>query len=292
MSDKRETTHGQGDPSMDWGKITDEYMAPFMKSWGEFFHQPAQEEQATARGRVAESLQSSTKMWQTMMTAMSGPEALERFQKATEMTPDIVLGFTQTCLQGLTGLQVQASEWMQKRGDSLSEADVLELDKELMKNWSETYEKEFSRYLKIPQLGLGRQYQEKALKAADKMNLFQLEMSKFLNMLYLPVEKSLKSLQEKMVEMAEKGPIDEKSKTYYNLWIKLLEGHYMELFKQPEYADTMNKTLVALHEFYDAKQAVVDDFLKQLNIPTYQEMDELSKEVYLLKKRLRTLEKT
>jgi hypothetical protein len=110
-------------------------------------------------------------------------------------------------------------------------------------------------------------------------------------MLYLPVEKSLKSLQEQMAEMAEEGPIDEKSKTYYNLWIKLLEGHYMELFKQAEYADTMHKTLFALHEFSDAKQAVVNDFLKQLNIPTYQEMDELSKEVYLLKKRLRILEK-
>jgi len=240
---------------------------------------------------VTESLLSSVKMWQTMAGAMSGPEALGRFQKATEMTPDIVLGFAQTCLQGLTDMQVKTSEWIQKRGDSLSEANVLELDKELLGIWSETYENEFSRFLKTPQLGLGRLYQEKAQISTDKLNLFQLELSKFLNMLYLPIEQSLKSLQEQMAEMTEDGSIDEKSKTYYNLWIKLLEGHYMELFKQKEYSDTMNKTLFALHEFTEAKQAVVNDFLKQLNIPTYQEMDELSKEVYLLKKRLRALEK-
>lgn len=290
MSDKSETTQGQGDPFIDWEKMTNEYMAPFLKQWGDFFLQPEQQKQSATRGRGAESLLSSTKMWQSMVGAMSGPESLGRFQKATEMTPDIVLAFAQTCMQGVTDLQIQVSEWVQKRGASLSEADVLELDKELLKNWSETYEKEFSRYLKMPQLGLGRQYQEKAQNATDKMNLFQLELSKFLHMLSLPVEQSLKSLQEQMTEMAEEGSMDEKSKTYYNLWIKLLEGHYMELFKQKEYSDTMNKTLFALHEFSDAKQAVVNDLLTQLNIPTYQEMDELSKEVYLLKKRLRALE--
>ena len=291
MSDKSETTQNQSNPSMDWGNMSNEYMAPFLKTWENFLQQTDEKKQASANGKLAESLLSSTKMWQIMMGAMSGPEAVERFQKATEMTPDIILGFAQTSLQGFTRLQIQASEWIQKRGASLSEADVLELDKELLKNWTETYEEEFSRYLKIPQLGLGRLYQEKANDLTDKMNLFQLELSKFLNMLYLPVEKSLKSLQEQMAEMAEEGLIDEKSKTYYNLWIKLLEGHYMELFKQAEYTETMNNTLLALHAFMDAKQAVINDFLKQLNVPTYQEMDELSKEVYLLKKRLRALER-
>ena len=291
MSDKSETTQDQSEPSMDWGNISNEYMAPFLKTWEDFFHQSDEQKQSATKGKVAESLFSSIKMLQIMMGAMSGPEALRRFQKANEMTPDIVLGFAQTCLQGLTRLQVQASEWIQKRGASLSEADVLELDKDLLKNWSEIYEEEFSRYLKIPQLGLGRLYQEKSQNFTDKMNLFHLELSKFLNMLYLPVEQSLKSLQEQMAEMAEGGLIDEKSRTYYNLWIKLLEGHYMELFKQAEYAETMNKTLLALHAFTDARQALVNDFLKQLNVPTYQEMDELSKEVYLLKKRLRTLER-
>jgi hypothetical protein len=109
--------------------------------------------------------------------------------------------------------------------------------------------------------------------------------------LYLPIEKSLNSLQQKMAEMAEAGPLDEKSKTYYKLWIKLLEGHYMELFKQPEYAEIMSKTLSALNEFVGARQTVVNDLLKQINIPSNLDLDELSKEIYLLKKRVRLLEK-
>jgi polyhydroxyalkanoate synthesis regulator phasin len=40
-----------------------------------------------------------------------------------------------------------------------------------------------------------------------------------------------------------------------------------------------------------AKQGVVNDMLKQMDIPTNQDIDELSKEIYYLKKRLRKLEK-
>lgn len=291
MSDNSEKAEDKDTSFMDWEKIVNEYSAPLFKPWSDFFHQLGTRDQWKSKGRVAETLQSSAKMWQTMIGAMSGPEALERFQKATQMTPDIVLGFTQTCLQSLTGMQLQVSEWIQNRGASLTGADVQELDKELLKTWSDTYEKEFSRYLKIPQIGLGRLYQERAMNAADKLNVLQLELSEFLHMLYMPVEKSLKSLQEQMAEMAEEGTIDEKSKTYYNLWIKLLEGHYMELFKQAEYADAMHKALLALHEFSDAKNGLVNDSLKQLNVPTNQDLDELSKEIYLLKKRVRALEK-
>ena len=109
--------------------------------------------------------------------------------------------------------------------------------------------------------------------------------------MYLPLEKSLKNLQDKMTERAETDDLDDKTKTYYNLWIKLLEGEYMELFQQSEFADTMSKTLCALNEFVRARQIVIDGTLKQVNIPTNTDLDELSKEIYLLKKRLRIMEK-
>jgi len=45
-----------------------------------------------------------------------------------------------------------------------------------------------------------------------------------------------------------------------------------------------------LNEFVGARQEVVNEVLKQVNIPTNHDLDELSKEIYLLKKRVRTLE--
>ena len=226
-----------------------------------------------------------------MLEAAGEPTAVEHFQKATRMSPDIALGFARSCMKSFTGIQSQIKEWLEKRGESLSSADIEELDKEMIQKWTEVYEEEFSQYLRMPQIGLGRFYQERALQAADKLNSFQGALSEFFHMLLRPIEKSLHSLQAKVVEMTEAGPLDEKSKTYYNLWIKLLEGHYMELFKQPEYSETMVKTLNALNQYVTARQAVVNDFLKQFNVPTHQDLDDLYKEIYLLKKRIRGYEK-
>jgi polyhydroxyalkanoate synthase subunit PhaE len=275
----------------DWNKMMKEFWEPFHNQWSGLFKTAETQESSQLKGRVGEYFQSNAKMWQTMLGAMSGPEALEHFQKVTQVTPDIALGFAQTCLESFTSLQAQVSEWIQKRGASLSAADIQDLDMEFVKKWRDVYENEFSRYLKIPQLGLGRVYQERVLQATDKMNSFQAVLSEYLMVLSKPVEKSLTSLQEEMAEMTAAGPLDDKSKTYYNLWIKLLEGHYMELFKHPEYSAVMVKTLGALNEFVEARQTVVNDLLRQLNIPTYQDLDALAKEIYLLKKRMRAYEK-
>ena len=275
----------------DLGKMMTGLWGPLLNQWSGLFKASETQESEKLKGRVGESIQTVAKMWQTMLSALSEPAALEHFQKATQMTPDLALGFAQTCLQSFTGLQTQVGEWIQKRGAALSTADMQELDKELIRKWADAYEKEFSQYLKLPQIGLGRFYQERALQAVDKMNCLQATLSEFLHLLTQPVEKSLKSLQEKMAEMTQAGPLDEKSKTYYNLWIKMLEGHYMELFKDPEYSSTLVRTLQALNEYVESRHAVVNDVLKQLNIPTHQDLDELYKEIYLLKKRMRAYEK-
>lgn len=274
-----------------WEEMVQEYWSSFLGPMAQVFQPLDFTEQYQPKGRIADSFQTTLKMWQAMLGAMSEPAAFEHFQKATEMTPSILLGFSQTCLQSFSSLQLQAGDWIQKRGVSLSSADIQQLDRDLIKNLKDTYEKEFSRYLKLPQLGLGRLYQERSLTVMDKLNSLQLVLSEFLHLLYLPIEKSLNSLQEEMAMMTEAGPLDEKPKTYYNLWIKLLEGHYMELFKDQEYADSMGKTLYALNDFLAARQTVVNDFLKQVNVPTNDDIDDLSKEIYLLKKRVRALER-
>lgn len=289
--EKNDTSTGQDTASLDWNKVMQEYWLSLSKTWSGVFQTLETEMPGQFnKGRGAELMQETVRMWQAIMGGMGEPLAFERFPKAAEMTPDIVLGFTQTCLQSFISLQARAGEWGQKRASSLSADEIQQLDRELIRDLTETYEKEFSKYLKVPQVGLGRFHQERSLQAVDKYNSFQLVLLEFLHMLYLPVEKSLKSLQGEMAETTEAGASDEKSKNYYNLWIKLLEGEYMELFQQPGYADAMGKTLCALNEFVEARQAVVNDVLKQLNVPTNQDMDELSKEIYLLKKRVRALE--
>jgi polyhydroxyalkanoate synthesis regulator phasin len=65
----------------------------------------------------------------------------------------------------------------------------------------------------------------------------------------------------------------------------------MTLFKSPEYSQTLGKTLNAMGEYTVARKKILEDVLQMLPVPTHSEVDELYKEIYLLKKRLKKLEK-
>ena len=91
--------------------------------------------------------------------------------------------------------------------------------------------------------------------------------------------------------MAEEGNLPRESKESYTLWLKILEGHYMNLFKSKEYTDALHRTLNKLEDFIIAKDEAMRDFLQILPVVTHQDMDDLYKEFHLLKKRVRELEK-
>ena len=110
-------------------------------------------------------------------------------------------------------------------------------------------------------------------------------------LLYLPVEKSLQAVGERLQKQSKEGNLSEDFKEHYNTWIKILEGHYMTLYQTPEYTQALSKALNAMEDFIVAQRELLTDTLKTLPVPTNEDMDELYKELYLLKKRLREIEK-
>ena len=291
MPEKNGTRKNPEASAMEWGKMLAQFWEPLMPALRGMFDPLRFQSPTDPKGRMDEALASSAKAWQALFGSVSDPGGMDHFMKAAQVAPDIAFGLSQACLQTFGRFQEQVNTWISNRGAGHTGLDTQELDKAFIRQWTRTYEEELSRYFKIPQIGLTRFYQERALTAADKFNLLQTRMSEFMHLLYLPLEKSFNQLKEKVVEMAETGAVDEKSKTYYNIWIKLLEAQYMKLFQQPEYSAAMGQTLEALHEFSAARQAMVDDMLKIYAIPTQKELDELYKEIHLLKKRLRACEK-
>jgi hypothetical protein len=188
-------------------------------------------------------------------------------------------------------LQQQWLEKAGKFGETTQAFTFDNLDEEVFKAWSQIYENEFRQFFYIPQLGLTRFYQEKLNQALDKHNRFISQYGEFLHLISLPIEKSFKVLQQQLSDMAREGKLPENFNGYYRLFIKLLEGHYMSLFKSPDYVAALSKTLDALEDLVEARNAIVQDFLKTMAIPTQDDQDELYKELYHLKKRLKTLEK-
>ncbi len=239
-----------------------------------------------------EVLSSIMRTWGTISSAMSEPSALDALYRGLAIVPDMISNVLLSGVQGFLSIQGQLMEKMANLGSRPEAYSFKHLDQEALHAWSDLYEKELRRYFNIPQLGLNRFYQERLNQAFDKFNIFTVALIEFMNLLGLPVENSFKVLQDQVDKLTREGAVPEDPQEFYRMWIKILEGHFMTLFKSPEYTSALTTTIQALGEFISARNQMLQDALQSLPIPTSRDMDDLYEELYVLKKRVKELEKS
>jgi polyhydroxyalkanoate synthase subunit PhaE len=281
-------------PFADWMKAVTDFWLSAGKTW-QAGESKTFTDQETAppgyAGRMQEGWQALLKTWQTSASGLSSPQTLEAFLKGANSLPQATMKILRTTWDGYFKLYQMWLKSAGKAGEATKAYSFEGLEPDMFKGWAEFYEKEIQPILKMPQVGLTRLYQERVNEATDKFNQFQMNIAEFLHMLNLPVEKSLRVMEEKLEEQAKEGKLSENFKDYYNMWIKILEGHYMTLYQSPEYAQCMGRTLNAVEEFKGARERVLIDMLQSLPIPTNKDMDELYKEFYVLKKTVKDVAK-
>jgi class III poly(R)-hydroxyalkanoic acid synthase PhaE subunit len=292
MNDKRPNFTGPETLLQAWMKASTEFWNSMIDQRDEAPTGAQDDPSNGSRLRSLEAWESTMKTMRTFTAVATQPETLEGLTKGINSLPEVALRMIQPAWNGFFHLQ---QEWMRRVGrigkTASSTFNFENFSQEAVKAFSELYEKEFRQFLQVPQLGLTRVYQERLSQVADRFNLFQTTMNEFLSLLYLPVEKSIKVMQDELASLADEGQLPETSKDFYGLWMRILEGHYMILFKSPEYTTTLGKTMDALSEFVAARQQILQDALQFLPIPTQKDMDELYKEIYQMKKRVKELEK-
>lgn len=244
---------------------------------------------APLKGQAA--MASALKNWQTMASAMSSPESMAAILKGSGAMPEMLLQLSQTSLTSVMELHQNLIQRLGRLGDSVEAYKFEDIDENIFRLSTDIYEREFRRFFQIPQLGLMREYQEKAFQAADKFNLFQSNLAEFLRMLGLPFSHSMQVMQEKLIELAEKGELSDDTRTYYQMWVKVLEGHFMTLFQTPEYVETLARTVSSLTDYAAARDAALEDIISMLPVARKTDMDDLARELYEMKKRLKRLEK-
>jgi class III poly(R)-hydroxyalkanoic acid synthase PhaE subunit len=290
MNEKSEGVSGPEPILSAWMKMANDFWGPVMKQWTKTLD-PAAGQQEGPFNRGKASWSSYMKSLTALSASMGERGSADALLKGIGVMPDVLLKMIQGVWNSTFTLQQQLMEKAGRMGESVEAYKFEGLDQEAFKSWTDIYEQEIQQFLKVPQLGLTRFYQEKAHRTLDKLNLFQNSMAEFASVLYLPMEKSFKVLQEKVAEMAENGALPENPKDYYNTWVKILEGHYMTLFKTPDYTQALARVLGTFEEYQTARDDLLQDALKSLPVPTNRDMDALYKEIYNLKKKIRTLEK-
>lgn len=239
--------------------------------------------------KAQKAAETGFKFLQMLLAKFSEPENLTAALKGIESLPEFLMNMGMQNWDSYLEMQKKWADMAAKMGQHTEAYTFKDIDQNIFKIWRDIYEKEIQKFLNVPQLGLTRFQQERATRMVDKFNIYQAALNEFLYMFYIPVEKSSAVMQEKIGELIEKGEIHDNFKEYYNMWIKTLEGHYMTLLKSPEYTQVMNNAIDALTQYRKAKEEMLYDLLQDIPVPTNKEMDELYKEFYLLKKKVREL---
>lgn len=277
-----------------WMKSATDLWLSGAKMWTQAAEAPRSPSAATGAfgGFSQEAWENAFKMWQSLFSGLSTPETLQAFVSGAGASPEIAMKIGRAAMEGYSTFYQQ---WLKKMGNLADPGKPYHfenLDQEdLFKSWKEFYAKEMQPFLKMPQLGLARSYQERMNEAIDSFNLSQTATLEFIHMLSLPIEKSVRVMEEKIEEHFREGKLSENFKDYYDQWIKVLEGHYMTLFKSAEYLQSLSKVLDASANHKAARHRFFMDLLQTLPIPTNKDMDALYKEIYQLKKTVKQLER-
>lgn len=278
----------------DWMKSISDFWLSAAKSWpagASFDAKSSPSSTAGYSSRMQEGWEALLRTWQTSSSALSSPQTMEAILKGANVLPETAMRIVRTTWDGYFQLYQMWVKNVGKLGEASKAYSFEGLEPDTFKEWTAFYEKEIQPVLKMPQVGLTRIYQERANEAMDKFNGFQVAIAEFLHLLSLPVEKSVRVMQEKIEEQAKDGKLSENFKDYYNTWIKILEGHYMTLLKSAEYARSLSGTVTAVEEFKAARDSVLVDILQFLPVPTNRDMDALYKEFHVLKKTVKEMAK-
>ncbi|MBN1364325.1 MAG: hypothetical protein JW976_05905 [Syntrophaceae bacterium] len=247
--------------------------------------------QSALQKRFTQQLDANLNMLKSFSNMMKQPEFESAASNAVSAFPEIFLKIAKSGFDAALQIQNHLLEKAGKIGKRTEAYNFENLDQDIFKAFREVYESDIQQYFKVPPLGLTRFYQERFNEMLNKHNIFESTMAEFLSILYLPMERSFKVFQEKLQQMAEEGNIPTATKENYAIWLKILEGHYMTLFKSNDYTEALHRVLKNFEDFLIIRNETLQDYLQMLPVVTNKDIDDLYKEFHLMKKRVNKMEK-
>jgi len=225
----------------------------------------------------------------TLLGLLSSPENHETLLKSIGNCTETLAQATGDSLENLSDFHGQLIGTLAKMGEYTTAYNLDDIDHAAFEAARELYRKEIQKYLRIPKIGLPRELHEQLSQLIDRSTLFSSHPGELIYLFLLPLEQSNQAMQQKTKAMLERGEFIEDVKQGYNEWIKTLEDRYMELLKSPEYTEVLDNTITSLAAYKEIKLSLTDHFLKDLRLPTTSDMDQVYRDLYLLKKNVKQL---
>ncbi len=156
--------------------------------------------------------------------------------------------------------------------------------------WLKTYEATYGRVIEIPPMGPTREKTEKMIRGfSTSVNLYAKWMESIINFQNVFTE-AMRRMRENIASEIEGEPTAKSYEDFYEIWIETYSETFKEFLKSGHFASDMGEFMSCLMDFQKNNREVLEEnYLKPSGLPTKTEIDEINKEVYLLKKNMREL---
>lgn len=160
---------------------------------------------------------------------------------------------------------------------------------EFFNAWIKAYETTFGKIAELPAMGPSREKSEKMAKGLPIFfSLYSTWMETVIEFQNISMEAG-KKMNERIAQ-TEGGTGIERYKELYNIWIESYSDKFKEFLRSGHFSSEMGKFMSSYLDFQKYNREMLEEnYLKPANLPTKSDIDELNKELYLLKKQVKEL---
>lgn len=226
-----------------------------------------------------------TKEYQKVLTAMWGavpsPEIQETVKSFTS-AQDAFSSYMRQFLGPVFKNLEQAPALFQKllSGDQTA---LLEFTGLFRKN----YEATVGKALRTPSLGYFRELVERINRTLDAALEFNVALGEYQALFFQTSQRAGEKIVSRLSEFKEQEITEESFREFYRLWWTINEETFQELFHSPEFTRLLKEVLVRGLLFRKWLDDLGGQFAELVNLPTKNDMDEIYKALYELRKEVR-----
>ncbi len=242
--------------------------------------------------KINDQISDSINSWVSFISNHTNSQGSKNDSKEEEQTLNVnIEKLMDIGLKSISDMHTQILNSANTFQETVEKNKFVSFDKKIFNIVNDIYESEMSKLFSIPQVGLGREFQEKFFSTLDKYHIFKSKLTEFIYFLSVPIKESIVTMPFDVELLLKGDPFSEEHRLNYQKWLKVLESKYMDLFKSSEYCSIMSKAINSLIDFNSAKKEIIQDVLIFAGFPVVKDMDELYKDIYIMKKRITYLEK-
>ncbi len=201
------------------------------------------------------------------------------------------------CQIYVKGLQKLGQLWAEPLWHSLEIASRSALGDrsalmELTHLYQDIYEKTFGSFLLSPSLGYTREFNNKWLLGFDTwINFYQASFDYQLVLLDVWA-RAFDELMRELASSEEKGKTVQNWRQFLQVWSSLFDRVFAQTFRSQDTLQIRGKFLNAAMTYRLHQQQLIEVFLKMNDLPTRSEVDEIHRNIYELRKEIKSLNKT